>query len=88
MIVAHLLVFAPETYTNIYVHPYSAIQQLCVHSISQYVCHNVIVPGTVLDRIVKLGYLPVSTAFNSPLVKHDTCDNDDLVDSLRNMIYR
>ena len=27
---------------------YSAIQQLCFHSIYQYVCHNVIVPGTML----------------------------------------
>ena len=75
---------------NLYKHicsSYSAIQQLCFHSIYQYVCHNVIVPGTMLDRIVKLGYSPVSTAFNSPLVKHDTCDNDGLVNSLRNMIY-
>ena len=61
---------------------YSAIQQLCFHSIYQYVCHNVIVPGTMLDRIVKLRYSPVSTVFNSPLVKHDTCDDGLVVFAL------
>ena len=34
---------------------YSAIQHLCFHSIYQYVCHNVIVPGTMLGPVAPTG---------------------------------
>jgi len=62
----------------------SPTRNLCVHFIDLFVTQNILIPGTLVNRIVDMGTSPASHIFpgctNSSQYSHTA---DDIVDSLR-----
>ena len=55
--------------------------------LSDYILNDNLVPGSTIARLVSLGFSPVNVIFNTINSQHDSCINDGIVDSLRNMIF-
>jgi hypothetical protein len=52
---------------------------------SQYVTSGSLIPGSLVDRVVKMGVSPSSIMVSKPKSSHDRIDSDGVVDSLRNL---
>ena len=65
----------------------SPTRDLCIYFMNLFIVDNVLVPGTLVDRIVKMGISPTSLLCSK--VKHSSHQYtpDGLVDSLRAMLY-
>ena len=48
---------------------------------------GITVPGTIVDRILKLGLSPIDVLFDKVYDRHDNVFNDSIVDSLRTLLF-
>ena len=64
----------------------SPTRSLCVFMLSQYVASGSLIPGSLVDRVVKMGVSPSSIMVSKPKSSHDRSDSDGVVDSLRNLL--
>ena len=64
----------------------SPTRSLCVFMLSQYVASGSLIPGSLVDRVVKMGVSPSSIMVSKPKSSHDRNDSDGVVDSLRNLL--
>ena len=65
----------------------SPIQNLCFHLLSDYMGSGITVPGTIVDRILKLGLSPIDVLFDKVYDRHDIVFNDGIVDSLSTLLF-
>lgn len=65
----------------------SPSQNLCLHLLSQFVIHGRIVPGTIVDRLLKCDVSPIEVLFNTVPAKHEIETNNGVVDSLRMVLH-
>ena len=65
----------------------SPVRQLCFHLTCLYICKGVIVPGTIVERIISMGLSPIEVMF-SPHSRRQTCviGQDGVVDSIRALL--
>jgi hypothetical protein len=61
-------------------------RDLCIYDLSQYICGGQIVPGTIIDRVIKYGLCPVKCAFEK-YMPNSCYEPDGVVDSLRHLLY-
>lgn len=67
----------------------SSVQSLCSLFLSMYICDNVLIPGTLVERVVRLGVSPTGCAFGNPgacLAGRRPNQESGIIDSLRFMI--
>jgi hypothetical protein len=65
------------------------LQDLTLHFLSQYITHNIIVPGTLIDHLLGMGLSPTSCVFDEnpkTLFRTEPVDNGH-VDSIRSLIF-
>ena len=61
------------------------LQDLTLHFLSQYIIHNVVVPGTLIDHLLCVGLSPTCCVFDENLCTQ-SIDNGH-VDSIRSLIF-
>ena len=59
--------------------------RICFHLLSDY--SGITVPGTIVDRILKLGLSPNDVLFDKVYDRHDIVFNDGIVDYLRTLLF-
>ena len=65
------------------------VQHLNALFLSMFICENVLIPGTLIERIVKLDLSPTRCAFVPPNVHRGGCRSNvanGITDSIRSMI--
>ena len=66
----------------------SPTRQLNLHILHEYMFKGILIPGTLVARIVESGYSPVNLTFHKPPPPlHDVLEDDGVVDSIRHLIY-
>ena len=65
----------------------SPTRNLCVYFIDLFITHNILIPGTLVNRIVDMGISPTSLIFSCCNSSKALYTADGLVDSLRCMLY-
>ena len=66
----------------------SPSKTLCTHLIAMYINTGRTIPGTIVDRIVRLGFSPVKCLFTKPsYVTSNTVQPNGLVDSLKTLLF-
>ncbi len=65
----------------------SPTKNLCYQLLSEYIENGIIIPGTIVDRVLKLGFSPIDVLFHNVCHKHDHVFNDGIVDSLRMLLF-
>ena len=65
----------------------SPTKNLCYHLLSEYVENGIVIPGTIVDRVLKLGFSPIDVLFHNVRDRHDNVFNDGVVDSLRMLLF-
>ncbi len=65
----------------------SPTRDVCIYFMNLFISSHVLIPGTLIDRIVKMGISP--TSLLQSYVKYSSRENtaDGVVDSLRAMLY-
>ena len=67
---------------------YSPTWNLCVYFIATFVTQNILIPGTLVNRMVDMGISPGSLIFpGGTNSSQPSSTADGLVDSLRSMLY-
>ena len=65
----------------------SPTRDVCIYFMNLFIVDRVLVPGTLIDRIVKMGISPTSLLQSNVKQSSQTFTADGLVDSLRAMLY-
>ena len=65
----------------------SPTRDMCIHFINLFIVDRVLVPGTLIDRIVKMGVSPISLLQSNVRNSSQVYVADGLVDSLRALLY-
>ena len=65
----------------------SPTKNLCLHLLSEYMYNGSRTPGTIVDRILKLGYSPVDVLLSNVCDIHDYVIDNGAVDSLRTVLF-
>ncbi len=63
----------------------SPTRNLCIHLLDIYMTDGILIPGTIIDRIVKTGISPLSL-LSQTNVRKPLQTEDGLVDSLRSLL--
>ena len=65
----------------------SPTRNLCIYMMSQYVTKGLLIPGSIIDRLVKSGVSPIQLMYNKPEHCKHIGKSDGVVDSLRNLLF-
>ena len=65
----------------------SPTKNLCLRLLSEYMYNGSRIPGTIVDRILKLGYSPVDVLLSNVCDRHDSVIDNGAVDSLRTVLF-
>ena len=65
----------------------SPTKNLCLRLLSEYMYNGSRIPGTIVDRILKLGYSPVDVLLSNVCDRHDYVIDNGVVDSLRTVLF-
>jgi hypothetical protein len=60
----------------------SPARDLCIHLLNDYIMHGILIPGTIIERLVRMGVSP-SSLLSYTCSSHTYVPADGLVDSLR-----
>jgi hypothetical protein len=60
----------------------SPTKNLCYQLLSEYIEN-----GTIVDRVLKLGFTPIDVLFHNECDRHDHVFNDGIVDSLCMLLF-
>ena len=66
----------------------SPIRQLCFYLTSLFISRGVIIPGTIVERVISLGFSPVDVMFTPQTIYNDSVamGQDGVVDSMRALL--
>ena len=65
----------------------SPTRNLCIYMMSQYITKGLLIPGSIIDRLVKSGVSPIQLMYNKPEHYKHIGKSDGVVDSLRNLLF-
>ena len=65
----------------------SPLKNLNLYFMSKYIADNTLIKGTLIHRLVKLGFSPIKAAFNYVPYKPICDTNDGVIDSVRSLIF-
>ena len=64
----------------------SPTRQLGLYLVSLLICNNIIVPGTIVDRICKMGLSPVNVMLSYREIRKSKAENG-IIDSMRHLLF-
>ena len=65
----------------------SPTKNLSYQLLSEYIETGIINPGTIVDRVLKIGLSPIDVLFHNVCDRHDHVFNNGIVDSLRMLLF-
>ena len=65
----------------------SPTRDICVYFMNLYITDNIIIPGSLIDRIVKSGTSPTSILLSKNVTETVHASSDGLVDSLNSLLF-
>ena len=64
----------------------SQMKDICITLLAQYKLQKKLCPGTIVERLVRMGISPLETTFARPLKSSQYTSHDDVVDTLKNLM--
>ena len=65
----------------------SSTRDVCISLLNMYISDKIVIPGTLVERIVKMGLSPIDIINNGVKPPRKVNTHDGLVDSIRTILY-